>query len=245
MSRTLNERADPRLTPSESLRLDRDGRLSRLLAIVLGSIAIFLSPFPPRVDAKPDEVEQNLATRILAGARKEASKKTPYIMEYHVIAYPMGDVPEGTGVCTDLVIRAFRNAGIDLQQLLHEDRKAHPEAYPTDIWENKKPDKNIDHRRCQNLAVWFKRFTEAHPTDMRPEKLNDWQGGDVVFFVRKGDKHPWHVAIVSDAHDSDGIPLLIDSFPPRTSESHRLDEFGPIHSHFRAKSLPKPKVNKD
>jgi len=177
--------------------------------------------------------ESETAKLILEGARKEARLKTPYIMEYRTMAYPGGDVPPETGVCTDLVVRAFRNAGYDLQSLLHEDRKAHPEVYPTYIWENKKPDKHIDHRRCQNLAVWFKRHTQSLTTESQGKVGKEWKGGDVVFFVHRGKEHPWHVAIVSDLRDEDGTPLLIDSFPPHTVEGHRLDEFGPIHSHFR------------
>lgn len=182
---------------------------------------------------------------ILESARREAERATPYIMEYHVLAYPGGDVPAGTGVCTDLVIRAFRGAGVDLQKLLHEDRTANPKAYPLQIWDNKKPDKNIDHRRCQNLAVWFRRHAQSLSLKTDPDHLAQWQPGDVVFYVHEGASHPWHVAIVSDKKAPDGMPLIIDSFPPRTSETHRLDEWAPIHSHFRwtglTKADPEPK----
>lgn len=179
--------------------------------------------------------EPSTAGLILEGARAEARLRTPYIMEYRTMKYPGGDVPPDTGVCTDLVVRAFRHAGYDLQSLLHEDRVAHPEAYPTRIWNNKQPDKNIDHRRCQNLAVWFRQFTQSLTTETHGKVGKEWQAGDVVFFVRSGKEHPWHVAIISDKHDDDGMPLVIDSFPPNTSETHRLDAFGPIHSHFRLK----------
>lgn len=179
------------------------------------------------------------AAGILEGARREAKAETRYVEEYHVLKYPGGDVPEGTGVCTDLVIRAFRNAGVDLQKELHEDRKAHPELYPTKIWAHKKPDRNIDHRRCQNLVVWFRRFTRSLSTAIDPRSLaTEWKAGDVVFYVRPGASHPWHVAIVSDQRDPDGMPRILDAFPPATSESHRLDTFAPVHSHFRLVKKP-------
>ena len=154
-------------------------------------------------------------------------------MEYQVIAYPNGDVPAGTGVCTDLVIRAFRAGGVDLQKLVHEDRVAHPEAYPTGLWETKQADKNIDHRRCPNLAVWFRRHARDLTASYDAASLKEWQGGDVVFYALKGEKQPWHVAIVSDRRLDDGMPLIIDAYPPFTSETRRLDEFAPILAHFR------------
>ena len=120
----------------------------------------FANPADDRQTSQSAQLQQ----RILGGARAEAARATPYIMEYHVLAYPGGDVPQGTGVCTDLVVRAFRSAGIDLQKLLHEDRVAHPEAYPTHIWDDKRADANIDHRRCQNLDVWFLRHARSLPT---------------------------------------------------------------------------------
>jgi len=172
------------------------------------------------------------AEAILAGARAEAEKETPYIMEYEVLKFPNGDVTPGTGVCTDLVVRAFRNAGIDLQAEISKDRVSRPSAYPK-LWDNHKPDRNIDHRRCPNLVVWLKKNAEQLTTNIDAENLkSEWHAGDVVFYVRDGATHPWHVGIVSNKLDKDGMPMIIDSFPPHTSESHRLDAFGKIHSHF-------------
>src|SRR5262249_9560170 len=91
----------------------------------------------------------------------------------------------------------------------------------------------IDHRRCQNLVTWFKRYTAKLPIDLDGEAAKSWRGGDVIFFVRSKGDFPWHVAIVSDQKDGRGVPMVIDSFPPETSETHAVDSFGPIHSHFR------------
>lgn len=196
------------------------------------AVGIFAQPIATAAQAADTS---STAHRILQGARHQARKATPYIMNYEVIKYPGGDVAEGTGVCTDLVVRAFRNAGIDLQEKIQQDMKARPTAYPK-IWDNKSADPNIDHRRCPNLVAWLKKNAEEVTTEMNPENaFSDWKPGDVVFYVKEGATHPWHVAIVSDKHDAEGMPLIIDSFPPATSETHRLDHFSPIHSHFRMK----------
>lgn len=202
-------------------------------------------------DATSGEGE-GIGQAIVEGARAEAARRTPYVEQYIELEYPGGDVPPDTGVCTDLVIRALRHAGIDLQQRVHEDRSAHPGAYLTHIWDNKRPDANIDHRRCQNLVVWFERHAETLPVriagDPREDssagagsdtaaeagdRVNPWMPGDVVFYIREGASYPWHVAVVSDRRDADGMPFVIDSYPPHTSERHRLDAWPPIYRHFR------------
>jgi uncharacterized protein len=191
--------------------------------------------------AQSEPATDSAATLILAGAKKEARLQTPYVMDYEVLKYPGGDVSPRTGVCTDLVIRAFRTAGVDLQKEVYTDRIANPSAYPTGLWPIKKTDRNIDHRRCPNLAAYFRRHIETLPITLEKPSLNsNWLPGDVIFYVYPGASHPWHVAIVSDKRDADGMPFIIDAFPPATSESHRLDEFAPIHSHFRLSSrVPK------
>lgn len=110
----------------------------------------------------------------------------------------------------------------------------HPSDYPTYLWKNKKPDPNIDHRRCQNLAVFFRKYALSLTTEFDEKHFRDWQPGDVVFFVHKGQKHPWHVAIISDKKLESGIPLILHPFPPKASEASIAD-YGPIHSHFRWK----------
>jgi uncharacterized protein len=185
-----------------------------------------------------EQLPRNKAQKILATAKLEAALGARYIEEYQELSFPGGDVPADTGVCTDLVVRSFRGAGMDLQRLVHEDLRKNRSAYPT-IWDRTAPDKNIDHRRCPNLATWLKRNASTATKLLDKKALdNDWLPGDVVFFVRSGSTHPWHTAIVSDKRAADGMPMLIDSFPPRTSETHRLDEYGPIHSHFRIKDSP-------
>ncbi len=99
-----------------------------------------------------------------------------YDPTYFSIPYPNGDVPADRGVCTDVIIRAYRKVGIDLQKLVHEDMKANFNAYPNK-WGLKKTDKNIDHRRVPNLMTFFSRFGESIPVTT---KASDYKPGDIV-----------------------------------------------------------------
>ena len=102
-----------------------------------------------------------------AGAPRRAMKAEVYDPAYVVLTYPMGDVADDRGVCTDTVIRAFRHAGVDLQVKVHEDMVANFGVYPK-MWGLKKPDRNIDHRRVPNLETYFRRKAVA-PADRAAE----------------------------------------------------------------------------
>jgi uncharacterized protein len=95
-------------------------------------------------------------------ARGQVGVTTAYDPAYARIAYPNGDVPRDRGVCTDVVVRAFRGVGVDLQARVHEDMSAHFAAYPHK-WGLSRPDSNIDHRRVPNLQRWFERQHRALP----------------------------------------------------------------------------------
>src|SRR4029077_14197395 len=110
------------------------------------------------------------------GAIDQIGKTTSYDPSYQKIEYPHGDVPIETGVCSDVIVRAFRKAGIDLQQDVHEDMKANFSAYPT-RWGLKGADANIDHRRVPNLQTYFTRKGKSLPTDGGSEAF---QPGDIV-----------------------------------------------------------------
>ncbi len=121
-----------------------------------------------------------------------------YDPAYFAIPYPNGDVPADRGVCTDVVIRAFRKLGIDLQKEVHEDMKANFGAYPK-IWGLKKPDTNIDHRRVPNLMTFFSRHGAQQPVtkngaDYLPGDLVTWDLGGGLTHIgivvnRKSDDH--------------------------------------------------------
>ena len=112
--------------------------------------------------------------------------RVKYDPSYFVIAYPNGDVPADKGVCTDVIIRAYRKMGIDLQKEVHEDMAQNFSIYPKD-WGLKKPDTNIDHRRVPNLKTFFAR----HGTSLRPTtNPNDYKPGDIVTWdLGKGISH--------------------------------------------------------
>jgi uncharacterized protein YijF (DUF1287 family) len=103
---------------------------------------------------------------MIAGAKKQVGVTRSYDPTYRRIGYPNGDVPRETGVCTDVVIRAYRHAGVDLQVLVHEDMKAAFASYPK-TWGLRRTDTNIDHRRVPNLATFFTRKGKSLPVTRR------------------------------------------------------------------------------
>ena len=110
------------------------------------------------------------------GAMAQIGKTLFYDPAYVILCYPNGDVPINRGVCSDVVIRAFRHAGIDLQKLVHVDMQTNFNQYPK-LWGLKGTDKNIDHRRVPNLEVWFKRKGKSLSIT---HDGRDYQAGDVV-----------------------------------------------------------------
>jgi len=102
--------------------------------------------------------------------------KVTYDPRYVTIPYPNGDVPADKGVCTDVVIRAYRKLGIDLQKEIHEDMRANFGKYPKK-WGMKRTDRNIDHRRVLNQAMFFSRFGTIKKIS---DKGEDYLPGDIV-----------------------------------------------------------------
>jgi uncharacterized protein YijF (DUF1287 family) len=122
---------------------------------------------------------------------------------YFRINYPDGDLPSDKGVCTDVLIRAYRKLGIDLQKEVHVDMNANFEKYPK-IWGLSQPDKNIDHRRVPNLMTFFSRFGTVKniSTDAR-----DYMPGDIVCWNLY--RNVTHIGIVSNRKSYDGQRQLI------------------------------------
>lgn len=130
--------------------------------------------------------------RVIEGAKRQVGVTVGYDGTYRRIGYPNGDVPRETGVCTDVIIRAYRHVGVDLQKLVHEDMKAHFAAYPKN-WGLRRPDTNIDHRRVPNLATFFTRRGAKLPVTRRGV---DYKPGDIVTW-RLSSGLP-HIGLVSD-----------------------------------------------
>lgn len=126
-----------------------------------------------------------------------------YDPAYFSISYPNGDVPKDKGVCTDVVIRAYRKMGIDLQKEVHEDMKKNFSLYPKK-WKLTKTDTNIDHRRVPNLMTYFSRFGSVLPMT---QQAKEYKPGDVVCWdLGKG---LTHIGIVSNKKTSDGKRYMI------------------------------------
>ena len=130
--------------------------------------------------------------KLLAAARAQIGVTKTYDPAYVVLEYPNGDVAGDRGVCTDVVVRAFRKLGLDLQKLVHEDMARHFEKYPK-RWGLKKPDKNIDHRRVPNLMKFFERQGKSRAISKKPE---DYEPGDLVTCIVPPNLP--HIMIVSD-----------------------------------------------
>jgi uncharacterized protein YijF (DUF1287 family) len=130
-------------------------------------------------------------------------QKVTYDPSYFSIDYPNGDVPSDKGVCTDVIIRAYRKLGIDLQKEVHEDMKANFSIYPKN-WGLKSTDKNIDHRRVPNLMEFFERKGTVKIKSTNP---NDYQPGDIVCWNLSGGIT--HIGIVIDKKSNDGLRNLI------------------------------------
>src|SRR5579863_7635544 len=121
---------------------------------------------------------EDFTHRLVAAAIERTHHSVRYVSEYVRIPYPGGDVPADTGVCTDVVIRAYRAVGVDLQKEVHEDMLQNFGAYPRERRRlSTSPDSNIDHRRVPNLRVFFGRKGESLPITSRSE---DYLPGDLV-----------------------------------------------------------------
>ncbi len=130
-------------------------------------------------------------------------QKIEYDPAYFTIRYPGGDVPADKGVCTDVVIRAYRKLGIDLQKEVHVDMKANFSKYPAN-WGLKQTDRNIDHRRVPNLMTFFTRWGTAKLMSQNPK---DYLPGDIVCWNLGG--AITHIGIVSKHKSKDGLRNLI------------------------------------
>ena len=149
-------------------------------------------------------IAQNSFTDKLSEAAISLTKQDIiYDPGYFSIPYPNGDVPVGKGVCTDVVIRAYRKLDIDLQVKVHEDMSANFKIYPT-IWGLKNPDPNIDHRRVHNLMTFFKRHGKVKSIS---ENTVDYLPGDIVCWNLGGSIT--HIGIVVNKRSANGKRYLI------------------------------------
>ena len=165
-------------------------------------------------------------SKLAYDAKKQIGITTSYDPTYRKLDFPRGDVPINTGVCTDVIVRAYRLQNIDLQQLVNHDMKSNWSSYPK-TWGLKSTDKNIDHRRVPNLEVFFAR----HGQTLSITDKASFQAGDVVTWRLPNGNLP-HTGIVSDKAAADGTPLIIHNIGRGTQEKNILFTY-PITKHFR------------
>jgi uncharacterized protein YijF (DUF1287 family) len=178
--------------------------------------------------------EPLFAGGVAAAAAAQAEHSVVYDPAYVVIPYPWGDVPTDRGVCTDVVVRAFRAQGVDLQKRVHEDMTADFSAYPDD-WGLSRPDPNIDHRRVLNLEVFFARHGAELPVSDDPA---DYAPGDVVSWNLLGLRgfRP-HIGVVTDRIARSGRPMIAHNVGFGTKVEDVLFDWL-IRGHYRYEVAP-------
>ena len=152
----------------------------------------------------------------LHGARQDALNHPTYDSSYVLGGYPSED----RGVCTDVIWRAFREAGYNLKKMVDEDIKKDRSSYPR----VDKPDPNIDFRRVPNLESFFKKYGQCLTTDTTD--TGQWQRGDIVIYGKK------HIAMVSDRFNDKGEPWIIHNYGQTNREEDGI-HWGPITGHYR------------
>jgi uncharacterized protein YijF (DUF1287 family) len=174
----------------------------------------------------PAPTANGQATALIEKARRQIGVTTSYDAAYRRLDYPGGDVPLKTGVCCDVLVRAFRELKIDLQKEVHEDMVKAFDQYPR-RWGLRQPDPNIDHRRVPNLMTYFRR--KGWLVDAS-RKAADYQRGDVVAWDLGGGVT--HIGILSDRNSAAGHPLVIHNIGRGAQEEDIL--FGyKIIGHYR------------
>ena len=170
--------------------------------------------------------ESRRAALLVAAARAQIDVTTGYDGSYRRLDYPGGDPPRETGVCTDVLIRAYRDGlGVDLQKRVHEDMASDFAGYPA-IWGLSRPDPNIDHRRVPNLERFFTRTGVELPA-------RDWRAGDIASMRLPGGAP--HIGVVSDRVGLSARPLVIHNIGAGAREE---DVLGRYNGERRFRYLP-------
>jgi uncharacterized protein len=173
----------------------------------------------PFISAQPatTKITDPIVRKLVAGGIAQTNITKSYDPAYVPLAYPGGDVSASTGVCTDVIIRAYRQIDIDLQKEVYEDMRRNFAIYPK-IWGLKQPDKNIDHRRVANLMTFFDRHGTVLPIS---KNSADYLPGDIVTYDL-GEKIGLHIALVTNIQGTNGYQLVhnaccgakVETIPP-------------------------------
>lgn len=194
----------------------KTGTCGAMMIILLITVSVF----------GQDSIPETQAKLLIAAAITQTGMNVTYDGSYRRIAYPDGDVPETIGVCTDIIVRAYRAIGIDLQVKIHEDMRGNFDKYPK-IWGLRAPDPNIDHRRVPNLQTFFRRAGSELPVT---RQVSDYLAGDLVTWMLPGNRP--HIGIVIDAQSFEGVPLVVHNIGRGPEIEDVLFTF-PITGHYR------------
>ncbi|CUR45980.1 hypothetical protein SAMN05877962_109128 [Alloalcanivorax xenomutans] len=195
----------------------------KTVAIIVSAL---LGAMPLPLVAQPS-TESAFVAALVDAAMARTRVSVTYDGGYRRIGYPNGDVPDNIGVCTDVVIRSYRKAGVDLQRLVHEDMTLAFGAYPNH-WGLRRPDPNIDHRRVPNLQTFFERQGAALPVS---DQADAYRPGDLVTWMLPGNLP--HIGVVTGQRSTDsGRPLIVHNIG-RGPELEDLLFSYPITGHYR------------
>ncbi len=211
-------------------------RMRSTFAFLIVSVSLVINGCGPDRILRSQNVERPSTVEIAPGpvrsiiesAIKQTKTTTGYTQDYFVIPFPNGDVPAHTGACTDVVIRSFRAAGVDLQKDVHEDMAAHFAEYPKK-WGLTKADSNIDHRRVPNLQKYFERIGKSLPVTTDGK---EYRPGDIVSWDLNGNGMT-HIGVVSNLWNADQKRhLIIHNIGSGARAEDRLFEWK-ITGHYR------------
>ena len=189
----------------------------------MSKLAFFIFFFSSAINAS--EFNEDIVSSLI----ERTTQNVIYDGSYLSISYPNGDVPKGIGVCTDVIIRAYRKLGTDLQKLVHEDMTLNFSLYPSKrIWGLNSTDKNIDHRRVPNLQTFFKR----HGVVLKiSTNKTDYSEGDIVTWVLPGNLT--HIGMVIDqVNSTTGNPLIVHNIGRGPTIADMIFDFK-ITGHYR------------
>jgi uncharacterized protein YijF (DUF1287 family) len=190
------------------------------MRVTLAVVLLVTSVAPQRPSPAPQ------TGQLVAAAIAQTRTAVTYDGSYRRIPYPGGDVPETIGVCTDVVIRAYRRIGVDLQVGVHEDMTRAFASYPR-LWGMSRPDRNIDHRRVPNLQTFFRRAGAQLPASTDPSA---YRAGDLVTWMLPGNLP--HIGVVIDRHAPGGTPLVVHNIGRGPEIEDILFRY-PITGHYR------------
>lgn len=206
---------------------------TRIGAMLLLALLVACRPSTPeqtqaeRSPAAPVVAAKATSPPLVTAARRQVGVTLLYDPAYVEMPYPGGDIPAERGVCTDVIVRALRVDGLDLQQAIHEDMRAHFADYPQQ-WGLQAPNRSIDHRRVPNQMRWFEREGWSQPITANAA---DYAAGDIAAWRLSG-SGLLHIGIVSDRKAVDGTPLVIHNIGNGTQEDDILFRHAVI-GHYR------------